>query len=460
MKKGEESSKEKKKKLIKFPKETKKKATEFPGETKKRLTEFSEEIKEKPTEFSEETKEKTTVFSEKTKKKFNVFSENKKKANRKKIIIIIVAVIITVVCATVAILYQTNAEIRDFMDQYIFRKNVIEENLPMIEIDYNSNTNVIPYGRYICILAENTLFQYNSSGRQEREVKVEISNPVYDVEGQYLVIGEKNNQKLYLLSGNHIVWEQNVDGNLNKVTVNQNGYVSAIVTGTTYKSVIITYDNEGNELFKSYLSSVIAVDACISPDNQDLAYAEVTTSGTAVQSTIKVISIEEVTETETKAKYTYEAPQNSLLLRIKYQNRNQLICIYDDRIDCIENNEVKQLYSLNEENQKITFADIELDNYVFRTVEQSTGLFSANTVVEMKSIGNERENIYTIEEVAKSVVSNENVIAVNLGTQVEFINTNGWLIKRYISTQVIRNIVIADGVAGIIYRDKIELVSL
>ena len=386
--------------------------------------------------------------------------EKKKKVNKKNIIMIVIAIVVVVVCITVTIVYQTNDQFRDFMDQYVLRKNVTEENVPMIEIDYDSNTNVIPYGKYICILAENTLFQYNASGKQEKEVKVEISNPVYDVEGQYLVIGEKNNQKLYLISGDHIVWEKNVDGNLSKVTVNQNGYVSAIVTGTTYKSVIITYDNEGNELFKSYLSSVIAVDACISPDNQNLAYAEVSTSGTVVQSSIKIISIEDVKEKETEPKYTYEAPQNSLLLRIKYQNKDQLICMYDDKIDCIQNSEVKQLYSLNDENQKITFADIELNNYVFRTVEQSTGLFSANTVVEMKNIGNEKENIYTVEEVAKNVVSNQNVIAVNLGTQVEFINTNGWLIKRYISTQVIRNIVIADGVAGVIYRDKIELISL
>lgn len=386
--------------------------------------------------------------------------EKKKKVNKKNIIMIVIAIVVVVVCITVTIVYQTNDQFRDFMDQYVFRKNVTEENVPMIEIDYDSNTNVIPYGKYICILAENTLFQYNASGKQEKEVKVEISNPVYDVEGQYLVIGEKNNQKLYLISGDHIVWEKNVDGNLSKVTVNQNGYVSAIVTGTTYKSVIITYDNEGNELFKSYLSSVIAVDTCISPDNQNLAYAEVSTSGTVVQSSIKIISIEDVKEKETEPKYTYEAPQNSLLLRIKYQNKDQLICMYDDKIDCIQNSEVKQLYSLNDENQKITFADIELNNYVFRTVEQSTGLFSANTVVEMKNIGNEKENIYTLEEVAKNIVSNQNVIAVNLGTQVEFINTNGWLIKRYISTQVIRNIVIADGVAGVIYRDKIELISL
>ncbi len=88
--------------------------------------------------------------------------------------------------------------------------------------------------------------------------------------------------------------KKSVDGNLDKVTVNKNGYVSAIVTGTTYKSVIITYDEKGNELFKTYLSKTIAVDACVSPDNAEFAYAEVNNSGTTIQSNIKIISIKDV----------------------------------------------------------------------------------------------------------------------------------------------------------------------
>ena len=186
-----------------------------------------------------------------------------KKINKKKMGIIIGITIFVIIIATVAIIYGVNKDFRNFMDKYVLGKNVTEENLPTIDIDYNSNIHVIPYGNFICILAENTLFEYNSSGKQEKEVKVEISNPIYDVEGRYLVIGEKNNQKLYLISEDHIVWEKNIDGNLSKVTVNKNGYVSAIVTGTTHKSVIVVYDAKGNELFKSYLSQTIAVDACI-----------------------------------------------------------------------------------------------------------------------------------------------------------------------------------------------------
>ena len=372
------------------------------------------------------------------------------------IAVFIVAIIIT----TIAIIYNTNKNFRNFMDKYIFRKDITEENVLVVELEYNSNTNIFSYGKYICVLAENNLNKYNSSGKKEKEVKIEINNPIYDVEGKYLVIGENGSQKLCLISDDHIIWEKNVDGNLNKVTVNKNGYVSAIVTGTTYKSVIITYDAKGNELFKSYLSNTIAVDACISPDNAELAYAEVNNSGTTIQSNIKIISIKEAKEKNTEPKYTYNANQNSLILRIKYQEKSQLICMYDDSIHKFEEGVDVELTKLDEDNPKISFADIELTNYIFKAYEKSTSLFNADTIIEMQNTSNGKENIYTIEKVAKSVVTYNNVIGVNLGNEIYFIDTNAWLIKRYYSSQVIEKIVLGDGIAGVIYGDKIEIINL
>ena len=383
-----------------------------------------------------------------------------RKLNKRKIYIMIAVFIVAIIITTIAIIYNTNKNFRNFMDKYIFRKDITEENVLVVELEYNSNTNIFSYGKYICVLAENNLNKYNSSGKKEKEVKIEINNPIYDVEGKYLVIGENGSQKLCLISDDHIIWEKNVDGNLNKVTVNKNGYVSAIVTGTTYKSVIITYDAKGNELFKSYLSNTIAVDACISPDNTEFAYAEVNNSGTTIQSNIKIISIKEAKEKNTEPKYTYNANQNSLILRIKYQEKSQLICMYDDSIHKFEEGVDVELTKLDEDNPKISFADIELTNYIFKAYEKSTSLFNADTIIEMQNTSNGKENIYTIEKVAKSVVTYNNVIGVNLGNEIYFIDTNAWLIKRYYSSQVIEKIVLGDGIAGVIYGDKIEIINL
>ena len=76
------------------------------------------------------------------------------------------------------------------------------------------------------------------------------------------------------------------------------------------------------------------------------------------------------------------------------------------------------------------------------------------------NISNKNVKQYTVESVAKDIYTYGNIIALNLGTEIEFVNTEGWLVKRYISNQEITNIVVSDNMAGIIYRDKIEIINL
>ena len=118
---------------------------------------------------------------------------------------------------------------------------------------------------------------------------IKINTPIITTNGKYLLIAEKDKNKIYLISSNEIIWEKELEGNIDKITVNKNGYVAVILSGTIYKSIIQNFDNSGNELFKTYLSSTTAMDADISLDNQYLSFVEVNSNGTIAESTIKTI---------------------------------------------------------------------------------------------------------------------------------------------------------------------------
>lgn len=390
----------------------------------------------------------------------NNIKENKKKINKKKLAITIVISLIIII-AIMMIVYSVNKPFRKFLDKYLFRKNITDEKLVAIELDYDSNVSVLAYNKYICVLAENKLKQYNSSGELVEEIKLEINNPVYSVNNKYLAISEKDSSKIHLISGTKEIWEREVDGNIAKLDVNENGYVTAVIEGTTYKSVIVTFDVKGNEMFKTYLSTTIAMDATISSDNKNLAFAEIGTSGTNIQSKVKIVSIGKAKETPSDSiTYTFTAPVNSLITNINYQSKSKLICIYDDAVHMIENNEDEVILNLNEQDKKINSADINLDGHIYRTVEETTGLFSADTNVEILNTENNKQVVYTVEGVAKNIYCKGHIIAINLGQEVEFINTSGWLIKNYTSTHDVQNIIIGNNLAGIIYSDKIEIVNL
>lgn len=385
----------------------------------------------------------------------------KRKMNKKKMIIAICIVVLLLIVGITMLLYYSSRDVRNFLDQYLFRKNVTEEKLNSIALEYDSNVSIFAYNKYICVLAENKLMEYNTSGNLVNEINLEINNPVYSVNNKYLAISEQNSSKLNLISNDKIAWSKTVDGNISKINVNNNGYVSVVVTGTTHKSVIIILDNNGNELFKIYRATTKALDTTISDDNKYLAFSEVNTSGTAIESSIKIISIEKAQSNPDESLiYTYTADNNSLIINIEYSGNDKIICMYDDKISIIQNESSSDLISLSEKGKNINFGNINLNQNVYRAVEENDGLFNTNTVLEIKSVNNDKLTVYTIEGAAKDIDSFNDVVAVNLGQEVEFINTSGWLLKRYSSTQEVQDVVLGNGIAGIIYKDRVELLNL
>lgn len=190
-----------------------------------------------------------------------------------------------------------------------------------------------------------------------------------------------------------------------------------------------------------------------------MAIAEVNTSGALVESGIKIIDIEKASKGDTTNSviYKYSAETNKIITDIKYQDKGQLVCIYDDSIHIIYED---QDTIINELNSNVQISDINIKGHTVRTEETRTGLSSVKTDVILTNITNNAESVYTIESVIKKLTCYDQIIAANLGTEVHFINLNGWLQKKYTSVQEIKDIVIGSSVAGVIYRDRIKIISI
>lgn len=393
---------------------------------------------------------------------FNGMNENSskdRKLNKKKIAKLIVVIICIALIVSSIIFYIKNEEFRELLDRYVFRKEVYENNLPNIEIDSNKNISTFAYNKYISVLEENKLKIYNKTGREETALDVEISTPIFEANGEYLGIAEKNGQKLYLVNNKNIVWQKDVEGKISQINVNKNGYMSIVISGTSHKAVIKVLDQNGNELFTYYLSTTSVIDTDISGDNKYLAIAEANFSGIVPQSGIKIISIEEAKSNSSEAiKYTYLSNANDLIINIKYQNKNELVCMYNEHIDVFKEGKNTELINLKDDD--VLFADVNLSSKIVKVTKRSTGLFSAEAEMQIINTNNKDINIYAVENVPKSILVRDNMIAINLGTKALFINSNGWLVKKYQSSQEIQKILLCNEVAGIISKNKIEIISL
>lgn len=373
---------------------------------------------------------------------------------KKKIWIIVGSFLIISIIIVIS-LYIANEPVREWMDRYIFRKNVIEENLATIQLE-KENSKVYAYDNYIVVLQDNNLKIYNSSGKEETTINVSITTPLFASCDKYLLVADNNNKNVYLIYNTSLQWQKTMEGNISKITVNKNGAVGIVITGTTYKSVIVMYGITGNEEFKTYLSSTIAVDVTISEDSKYLSFAEINTSGTIIDSQIKTISVDKAKNSPSEAiVYTYKE-ENNLIINIEY-DKDILTCQYDNSIYKFKEGNIEKILEVND---RTLFVDINLQEYICIIQENSTGIL--NSEFEVKTINpiNKKEHTYLLESMPKSLYCNNNIIAVNMGNEIEFINHSGWLIKSFTSKQSFREVVLGNNIAGVIYKDRIEIINL
>lgn len=382
----------------------------------------------------------------------------KGKMSLKDKIFIIVGIVLAVLILTVMFLYILNGSAREWIDIHILRKSITEDDIATINLEVDKTQYIYAHSRFVSVLCNGKLAIYNSYASKEAELDIGISNPIYSTNSNYLAIAETNGQRAYFISDTKVLWDTKVEGNISKINVSKSGYVSMITTRKNYKSVIAVFDRNGKQLFEAYRASTIAIDTDISVDGKYLAIAELKTSGTMIESNIEIIDMEKAINGNSSEStvFIHKSDVNKMITDIKYQEKGQLVCRYDDAIEMIYEDKNTELVKFDSNTH---IADINLKSYTVRTEETSTGPFSAKTNLILKNIISGVETNYAINSSVKEIVCYNMISAVNLGTEIEFVNLNGWLEKKYTSNQEAKNIVLGTSVAGIVYRDRIKVLT-
>lgn len=385
--------------------------------------------------------------------------QNRRKGKlRKTAILVMVALLIIAIMVLISI-YFVNVEFRQWCDEKVLKKEILQEDTKYIELDGDDNTKVYAYDKYICVFRKKTLEFYNKVGSKVDEIELDINKAVFTSAGRYMVICEEEGQKFYLICDKEKVFENEVEGNITQINVSKSGFVSIVTSNASYKSIIDVYNKNGDEIFKTNLVTSRVADICISQDNKYLAIAEVDLSGIIISSSIQIVSMELAqTNPQEAIIYKYEAPTDKLIMNVEYQEQNRLICMYNDSIEILKDNTSTTLVDL--QNSKLSFMTINLNNRIALLEEVSTGEYTANTKVKIINPETLKEKKYISNDVAKDVYTSQNKIAINFGTDLHIISKNGILLKKYISDKEINDIVMTDGVLGIVYRDRIQIINL
>lgn len=375
--------------------------------------------------------------------------EDKKSSKVKIIIFSIIIIIIVILFAR----YITDKNFRNFIDMKFLGKQVSESNLNFIEINSEDSPTYFAFDTYIGLISKNKLTIYNNKGNEENSLSINISNPIIDTNEKFVVIGEKDGSKFYVINSTSLLFQGKIDGKIERLSINENGYISVIASNSTYNSIVIVYDNDNNELFKTFFPSTYAMCSCVSNTNDYVAIGEVDYTGTVIKSNVKIIDIKTA-----KTTYEFNSSENQVLTNICYSDKDIAICSFSDSVYKVEPTSSNKIYDITDQN---AFVNIDMKNMSAIIERDSSGLFSYEYKLKLKSTLSSSENLYILNNgLPKTTVAKGNYIALNYGSQVYIVNHNGSLKKYYTSKQQIKDVIIGNHICGVVYKDKIEIIDL
>lgn len=310
------------------------------------------------------------------------------------------------------------------------------------------------------------LFAINSTGIQGFsenakkcfEKSASFKEVISSTAGDYAIVAEKNSTSVYVISKDKLVWNDDINNaNILAVTINKNGYSAVTYSQAGYKSLIKVYSNTGEELFTSYLASTYAIDAVISNDNKTLAIAELDANGVGVVSAIKLINIQTVSNEEVKR---FDLGNDELVCNIEFDQSNNLIIMTDAGVKALKNGSISEIINFKEES--ITECVIGNSNKIVAVKAVEEGLFSVKCFICIYDVNSKDVKSYELAETPNSVTTCNDVVAVDTGSKIIFLNGNGSFLKKCEYNGQLKDMVLFDNgnMAALVFRNAAELIKV
>ena len=309
------------------------------------------------------------------------------------------------------------------------------------------------------VIDNNSIIGYSENMKKDVELSLTSKDVITYSEGDYCIVGEKAGTSVNLISGSELVWSNTINNaSILSVYVNKNGYSAVIYSQAGYKSLIKVFSNTGKELFTSYLASTYAIDVAISNDNKTFAIAEVDTSGINIASRIKVTNMEDASESTVKK---YDIDSNEVITDIEFNTDNKLAIMTDLKVYILDNDVISEILDFEKEN--IIMASIENKRNIITIRNEKNGLFNQQVEVCIYDFNTAIEpEKYELSGLPNRFACNKNVIAIDNGLEIIFINDSGNFMKKCEYKGQLKDLKLFDegNRAVLIFRDTADFIKV
>lgn len=357
--------------------------------------------------------------------------------------IIVFIFLLLIISGTAAVAYLKSQDVdlksvslKDVIDNnFITRK--IKYELSSTEFDYDANLNVAfgTHKGYIVKCSRDNIIYIDSNGNEQWTYPLSLNNPVLKTAGSYLLVADYGAKSLLTFSGKEMRWEKELDNNIINADINAKGYVTVVHGEERSRGAVSVYNRQGMNCFKIGKAENFILSSKVSSKVKSVFINSIDTSG------ISMNTVLEFADLSGKMLNSKIVKENTVFPSVWFMENDSLLAVGDSMFMILDKDFKEKLQQTV--NGKIFSSCIADGKYavVAANPEEATGIFeSGSSGIWVYDANGEKITEYNIKGEVRNINSFNNVIAVNSGNKLRFIDLGGELLAEYSSKEDIREV--------------------
>ena len=292
---------------------------------------------------------------------------------------------------------------------------LVAEKLYNVEYDKNVKNTIIGRNNGAIVLNTNSISEYNMDSNVSWKYEISLVNPMIETNENWMVVAEENGVKLTTFNLTHEVYSTQIEGLIQKIYINKNGYVGVIYEKTGYKNAFAFINPNGEILYTKYFAKTTLVDADIRDDGKVISMIEADTDGVVINFAITFL--------DDKGNTVYSSiKKNTLLVETTFID-DKAVLIGDSNIIVIDE-EYNETVLEEFEGQDILGLCVK-DGKRIKFYRDSNELFADKTKLEIKNVDGKVIGSGEVEGNVQSLKVSNNVLAIVLTDRIDFFTAKG-----------------------------------
>lgn len=348
-------------------------------------------------------------------------------------------------------------EIKEVLSQDYSPQEKAEGSALLYEIGFNEKDRPVfnVYRDIIVKCTRDYVKGLNKKGEELWSKDISLSKPLLKSNGSELLLADLDGYFIGVMSGKDIKWSEKLGDKLVNADISESGHVVAVQEGKSYRNVVKVFDPLGIEMFSRNIAENFVINASISPSVQQFVINSIDASGVEVTPSLEFFDM-------MGNPFAAKIPEQGMIFTfIRYLGDDSLAAASDTMLVYYDKNRSEKWRKTFD---RIYSLDVLLGKYIAVASKEGKDRSNAGgslTTVDIFNSKGQTVSSFEIDDEVVNVRAFEDLVAVNTGREVYFVNSRGKLTGKYSSKSDITEVYFFSKVeAAVITKTSIAVIRV